>query len=62
MEIVEIRSKAESLDCSFDIFLDMGGGIRHAAVSEGIETAFRGNCIQIVSLWFLLSSTNMITY
>lgn len=44
MKVVEIGSKSEPLNRSFDIFLDMSGRIGNAAVPEGVESAFRGNC------------------
>lgn len=55
MKVVEIGSKAESLNRSFDIFLNMSGGIGNAAVPKGVESAFRGNCRSWSVEYFFLS-------
>lgn len=47
MEVVEVRSKTESLYGAFDVLLDVRRRVCDFPVSpiEAIEPAFRGNCI-----------------
>lgn len=51
MQIIQIRSKTESIDGSFDILLDMVRWIGNWTISpDDIETAFRGNWQQLVRI------------
>lgn len=44
VQIVQIRRKAKSLNSSFNVLLDMRGGVGHAAFpSHDIEPTLRGN-------------------
>jgi hypothetical protein len=39
MQVVQVRSEAESFDGPFDVLLDMGGRIGHSALTKDIKTA-----------------------
>lgn len=43
MQVVKIRSKAQSFDGAFDILLNVRGGIGDGPISLDVETTFRGN-------------------
>lgn len=43
MQVVKIRSKAQSFDGMFDVLLNVRGGIGNGKVSLDVETTFRGN-------------------
>lgn len=43
MQVVKIRSKAQSFDGAFDVLLNVRGGIGDGSISFDVEATFRGN-------------------
>lgn len=45
VEVVQIRSEAQSLNCSLNVRLDVRGRVGHGTIFKGCETTLGGDCM-----------------